>query len=256
MPHSPKSEHVRTAIVSGGSRGIGRAIARSLVKSDMNVAIVARGEAGLEDARQEFGGRCSIHAFDVENADDCEKVVSEVVSCWGGVDCLVTCAGSGRSVSPGSETADEWRRMVDVNFISATNMISASVEQLRIRRGSVVCISSICGHEALGAPVPYSAAKAALNSMVKGLSRPFGKYGVRINVVSPGNILFEGSVWESRLKLDPLGLQQMLEAEVPLGRLGLPEDVAEAACFLLSDRASFITGSCLVVDGGQLRGWK
>lgn len=253
MQNEKHHELAHVAIVSGGSRGIGRTIARSLIADGVNVAIAARGDDGLKDAREEFGDRCSTHAFDVEKADECERLISEVVSAWGHVDYLITCAGSGKSAPPGMETADEWRRMIDVNFLSATNMISYALPELRKRKGSIVCISSICGHEALGAPVTYSASKAALNAMVNGLSRPLGLDGVRINAVSPGNIYFEGSVWEAKSKDDPLGVQQMLETDVPLGRLGIPEEVADAVCFLLSRKASFISGERLAVDGGQLR---
>jgi 3-oxoacyl-[acyl-carrier protein] reductase len=143
--------------------------------------------------------------------------------------------------------------MATINYLSATNMISAVLPHIKAQRGCVVCISSICGHEALGAPVAYSAAKAALNMMVKGLSRPLGKNGVRINGVSPGNILFDGGTWDKKLRADAEGVRIMLERDVPLGRLGRPEDVANAVLFLVSDRASFISGTCLVVDGGQLR---
>ena len=241
------------AIVSGGSRGLGRAIVRSLIRDDMNVAIVARGSRDLEDAVAEFGMHCSVHMADVSIVADCDRVVSEIHDKWGDASVLVTCAGSGRSVAPGKEAAAEWVKMIDVNYFTATNMITAAMPTIRRRKGNVVCISSICGHEALGAPVGYSAAKAALNTMVKGLSRPLGKEQVRINVVSPGNILFNGSVWDIKMRVDPEGVRDMLEREVPLGRLGTPEDVAAAVSFLVSDKASFITGACLVVDGGQLR---
>ena len=253
MTTNPQSPSQLVAIVSGGSRGLGRAIVRALIRDGMNVAIVARGREGLEDAAAEFGQRCSIHVADVAIAADCERVMNEVGDRWGDPGVLVTSAGSGRSVAPGKEDAAEWVRMVDINFLTATNMISAALPSIRRRQGSVVCISSICGHEALGAPVGYGAAKAALNMMAKGLSRPLGKDHVRINVVSPGNILFDGGVWDIKLRADPDGVRDMLEREVPLGRLGTPEDVAAAVSFLASDKASFITGACLVVDGGQLR---
>lgn len=241
------------AIVSGGSRGIGRAIARALIADGMDVAIIARGEADLASASAEFGKSSSIHSADVSVFADCLRVISEICSRWGDPNVLVTCAGSGRSAPPGTEPATEWGRMIEVNYLSTTNIIAAVLPAIRRRRGSVVCISSICAHEALGAPVAYSAAKAALNMMVKGLSRPLGKDGVRINCVSPGNIIFDGGVWDMKQRADPMEVQKMIEHEVPLGRLGRPEEVANAVSFLVSARASFITGACLVVDGGQLR---
>lgn len=241
------------AIVSGGSRGIGRAIVRGLIRDQLNVAIIARGREDLEDAAAEFGSFCSVHMADVANMVDCERVLSEVQNRWGDPSVLVTCAGSGRSVPPGTEDPAEWVRMMEINYFTATNMISASLPAIRRRRGSIICISSICGHHALDAPVGYSAAKSALNMMARGLSRPLGKEQVRINVVSPGNILVSGGIWDRKLRSDPDSIHDMLEHEVPLGRLGTPEDVANAVSFLASEKASFITGACLVVDGGQLR---
>ncbi|PPQ38604.1 3-oxoacyl-[acyl-carrier protein] reductase [Rhodoblastus acidophilus] len=248
-PQQPR----RIALIGGGSRGIGRAIARALIADGMTVALVARGAEGLRDAAAEFGEACSTHVADVCVAEDCARVLAEICVTRGEPSVLVTCAGSGQSAPPGTETAAEWGRMADVNYLSAANLITAALPHIRNQRGSVVCISSICGHEAFGAPVAYSAAKAALNMMAKGLSRPLGKEGVRINVVSPGNIFVEGGVWDRKLRADPEGVNRMLAQDVPLGRLGRPEDVADAVAFLVSERAAFITGACLVVDGGQLR---
>jgi len=248
-PQQPR----RIALIGGGSRGIGHAIARALIADGMTVALVARGAEGLRDAAAEFGDACSTHAADVCVAEECARALAEICATRGEPSVLVTCAGSGQSVPPGAETAAEWGRMADVNYLSAANLITAALPHIRNQRGSVVCISSICGHEAFGAPVAYSAAKAALNMMAKGLSRPLGKEGVRINVVSPGNIFVEGGVWDRKLRADPDGVSRMLAQDVPLGRLGRPEDVADAVAFLVSERAAFITGACLVVDGGQLR---
>ena len=153
---------------------------------------------------------------------------------------------------PGSETDAEWRRVLDINLFSALNMIAAARPNMR-RGGAIVCISSIAGLAALGAPVAYSAAKAALNAAVKGLARPLAGEGLRINAVAPGNILFPGGTWDRKLAENRAGVEAMLARDVALGRLGAPADIAALTVFLASPRASFITGTVQVVDGGQLR---
>jgi 3-oxoacyl-[acyl-carrier protein] reductase len=166
---------------------------------------------------------------------------------------LVCNVGSGASMPPGKETPDEWRRVLDINLLAATQAVWAATDALIASRGSIVCISSICGIEALGCPVPYAAAKAALESYVHNAARWMGKHGVRINSVAPGNILFPGSVWERKLKENRAAVDDMLAREVALGKLGSPEDVARMAAWLASSLASFITGATFVVDGGQLK---
>jgi 3-oxoacyl-[acyl-carrier protein] reductase len=124
---------------------------------------------------------------------------------------------------------------------------------LEANGGAIVCISSICGQEFVpGAPLTYSAAKAALNSYVRGIARPLGKIGVRINAIAPGNILFDNSVWKKKLDDDTDTVYNMLSTYVALGELGAPRHVANLALWLASSASSFCTGSIFVVDGGQV----
>ncbi|HEU0162948.1 MAG TPA: SDR family oxidoreductase [Rhizomicrobium sp.] len=238
----------KVAFVSGASRGIGLAIARALHAEGCRLALAARGRDGLEAAAATMPGS-TLHAGDA--AVEAPAMINAAAG-DAGLDILVCNAGSGRSVPPGQETEAEWRRVLDENLYTSLNMIAAARPRLN-RGGAIICISSIAGLAALGAPIAYSAAKAALNAAVKGLARPLAAEGLRINAIAPGNILFEGGTWDRKLREDRAGVEAMLAREVAQARLGNPDEIAALAVFLASPRASFITGGIVVADGGQLR---
>ncbi len=245
----------KIVLVSGGSRGIGLAIARQFAVEGCSVIITARHLPDLEAARGVIGEACAIYEADATDTSACAALIAYVEKRMGRLDVLVTCAGSGASVTPGAETAQEWQRVISGNLFAATNLVSAATLLLeRSAPANIVCISSICGREVLGAPVTYSAAKSALDATVKGLSRPLAKRGIRINAVSPGNVFTPGGTWDRKLREDHQAMAEILRRDVPLQRLGKPEEIADAVCFLASARAQFITGANLVVDGGQTRG--
>lgn len=243
----------KTALITGSSRGIGRAIAEVLKAEGCNVAINARNVDELKATAIALG--CPVAVVgDVTRADDAKQLVAEVVRSLGGIDILVCNVGSGRSVVPGAETLEEWQRVFALNLWSATNMVQAARGALASSRGSVVCISSICGLEVIaGAPVTYSAAKAALHAYVRGVARPLGVDGVRINAIASGNIMFDGSVWQKKLAAEAAGVQQMLDANVPLSRFGTPREIGELVSYLASPRSGFATGAVWTLDGGQVR---
>jgi 3-oxoacyl-[acyl-carrier protein] reductase len=242
----------KTALVTGSSKGIGWAIAQMLHNQGCRVALNARNVADLNSSVSQLAGAIGV-VGDVTNPEGAQQVIADVVSAFGKLDVLVCNVGGGRSVTPGNETADEWQRIFALNLWSATNTVQAAREALSVSKGTIVCISSICGLEVIpGAPVTYSAAKAALHAYVRGIARPLGIQGVRINAVAPGNILFDGSVWSHKLVEDASSVQTMLEKEVALGRLGSPTDVANLVTYLVSPCSSFASGGVWTLDGGQV----
>jgi NAD(P)-dependent dehydrogenase (short-subunit alcohol dehydrogenase family) len=218
------------------------------------VVLNARNEADLTVAVASLPGSVAV-AGDMTDPELAKSVVNHAVAQVGQqLDVLVCNVGGGRSVAPGQETSAEWQRVFALNLWSATNTIEAAREALAASQGSVVCISSICGLEVIpGAPITYSAAKAALHAYVRGIARPFGQEGIRINAVAPGNILFDGSVWSRKLADDAQSVQDMLFNNVALSKLGTPEDVARLVAFLASPVSGFATGAVWTVDGGQVR---
>jgi 3-oxoacyl-[acyl-carrier protein] reductase len=242
----------KTALVTGSSKGIGWSIGQTLYKEGCQLALNGRNRDDLTNATNQLAGTIGVIG-DVTIPREAQRIVDEVLGAFGKLDILVCNVGSGRSVPPGNETPDEWQRVFAKNLWSATNSVEAASESLTLSKGVIVCVSSICGLEVIpGAPITYSVAKAALNAYVRGIARPLGKKGVRINAVAPGNILFDGSVWSKKLSEDSTAVAKMLEKEVALNRLGKPVDVAELVAFLVSSRSGFATGGVWALDGGQV----
>ena len=146
---------------------------------------------------------------------------------------------------------DDWDWFFNNNFSVAYNAIQPLIPLLIKSRGSIVTIGSIAGLEDIGAPIPYASAKAALLTYTKTLSNQLANKKIRVNMISPGNILFAGGSWEKKQKSNKGDIQKMLNEKVPLEMFGTPEDIGNMVAFLLSPKAKFITGANFVVDGGQ-----
>lgn len=247
----------KNVLVSGASRGIGLAIARAFLEEGASVAITARGPEALETARERLTGdfpdaRVVAVQADMCQDDDVGRAISQAVADLGTLDCAVANVGSGRGKGGWDVEPDEWARLWELNFASAVLLCQRAARDLP-EGGALTLIGSIAGLADLGAPLPYNAAKAALVRYTRDLARRLAPRGVRVNLVAPGNILFPGGRWEDLLRERREEIEVHIEREVPMGRFGTPEEIAAAVVFLCSERASFITGACLVADGGELR---
>jgi NAD(P)-dependent dehydrogenase (short-subunit alcohol dehydrogenase family) len=239
---------IKKIIVTGSSRGIGLAIATKLIKEGHNVVLNGRNKKKFTKINKKI-------KYEVGNFSDpnsAKKVISNSVKTLKGLDVLICNIGESKSCMPNKESFTEWKKMFNQNFFTATNAIEAAKKKLIQSKGSIICISSICGNELIkGAPITYSTAKAALNFYAKSLSHYLSSFGVRINVISPGNILFPGSVWDKKMRKDKHKTENLIKRNVPLNKFGSTKDVTELVSYLVSDKSKFITGSNFVVDGGQ-----
>ena len=243
-------------LVTGATRGIGRAIARGLLQEGAKVAIVARQKKGVNlavsDLAQQFGSDQILGLVgDCADENSLSERVSELEKAWGGLDGVVANVGDGRSVPDPVPDTEQWSQVWQTNFETALTTTRTCLPMLQARQGSLLFISSITGLSALGAPVDYSVAKTAVIALAQNLARKIAPK-VRVNVIAPGNIFFPGGSWDKKIKAQPETVESMLRSQVPLQRFGTPEEIADAAVFLCSPRASFITGSVLRVDGGQV----
>lgn len=238
----------RRALITGASRGIGLAIAQTFAEQGADVAICARGADTLESAIKELetrGKRVFGKVVDVGDGDALKAFIAEAAADLGGLDVFVSNASGGAGMGEAA-----WQATFDIDVMSAARGVEAALPFLQESdAGSVVFISSTAALEYLGMPQPYGAMKAALIAHANDLSQALAPSGVRVNVISPGPIFFEGGNWEMIKQAMPKIYENAL-AQCAIGRMGSPEEVARAAVFLASPAASYITGANLVVDGG------
>ena len=243
----------KSAIVTGASRGIGRAIATRLAEEGASVAICARGEAGLREAEADLRARdVPVYAAvcDVGLPASLEEFLDTARASLGRVDILV-------NNPSGLETADDenaWASTLNVDLMAAVRASwKVAPWMAEAGGGAIVHISSIAGLEAAGFPASYAAAKAALVSHANSLAVALATQKIRVNSVAPGSVYFAGGFWEQVENSNP-DLFNAVLSTIPWQRMGKPEEVADVVAFLVSQRASWVTGACVVVDGGQHKG--
>ena len=245
----------RVAIVTGSSRGLGKATAMALAQEGARVVLNARTESSLQAAAEEIrsaGGTVEPIAADVTTESGCADLVDGAIRAFGPVDILVNNAGGSsraRLASPDSE----WSATVDWMFWPSLRLSRMVAPGMRERRwGAIVMISSIYGREQ-GGSASYQVTKSAQLSLSKALARELAPDNVRVLSVAPGSILFPGGSWWRRQQEDPEAMARFVAQDMPLGRFGRAEEVGDVVAFLCSERASLVTGACIPVDGCQSR---
>jgi 3-oxoacyl-[acyl-carrier protein] reductase len=244
----------KVAIVTGASRGVGKAIARALAAEGCRLSIVARGRKALEETATELwqsGAEVLPVVADLTLAESIETLVQATLTQYGRIDILIHNAGGAKGQNIFDTSDEDWQEALALNVL-ALSRLARQVAPIMSQQGGgrIITISSIFGREA-GGRTAYNALKAALISLTKSLAIQFAPNNILVNSVAPGSLLFPGSSWDRRQQADPERIAAFMKSELPLGRFGMPEEVAAVVVFLASARASLVSGACIPVDGAQ-----
>ena len=245
----------KTALITGGSRGIGRATALTLVGEGCQVGICARGEetlAGTLDELRSISSSVWGVTADVTSRQDVERFISEGAEHFGGLDALVCNVGGMRGRGLLEASDEEWSETLDLNLLHSVRAIRAAVPYMKERGGSIVIVSSISGWKP-GPQAQYGTAKAAEIFLASSLAWELAPYNIRVNAVSPGSIMFRGGGWERFKQNYPEQYDEWMKRDLPWQRLGTDQEVADVIAFMLSERSRWINGANIPVDGAQGR---
>jgi 3-oxoacyl-[acyl-carrier protein] reductase len=251
----------KVAIVTGSSKGLGLAAARALIQEGCRVTICARGEAALQQASADLEtvaiadgpSRVLAVAADLFTAQGVETVFRRTVETFGGLDILVNNVGVAKGAGIADTSDADWQAAFDQTLFPAVRASRLAVPLMRQRGGgAIVMIASIWGRES-GGRMTYNAVKAAEISLAKAMAQQLAGDNIRVNSVAPGSIRFPGGTWDRRVQEDPDGMAEFVRRELPFGRFGRPEEVGAVVAFLVSARASWISGASVTVDGCQSR---
>ncbi|HZG59995.1 MAG TPA: glucose 1-dehydrogenase [Anoxybacillus sp.] len=240
----------KNVLVTGGSKGIGKAIAKAFVEEGANVAIIARDFAYLKEAKKELGN-IVLYQADLTEKTERERVFRQFIHDFGSLDILINNAGGSNGSSVMETDLSLFYEAMELNYFSAVHLSQLAVREMKKKQsGSIINITSIYGRES-GGKVTYNNAKAALISFTKALANEVAPYGIRVNSVAPGSILHPTGNWQRRLEENPEGIRKFVQEQIPAGRFGTPEEIANVVVFLASNKASWIVGATINVDGGQ-----
>ena len=242
--------HDKVAVVTGASRGIGKAISLAMAEAGAKVALISRGGEALEVAAEEIrqnGGEASAHPGDITDKEKIAGTIQEIANQYGSLDILVNNAGTTRDNLVLRMSDEEWNAPIDTNLSGSYNCIKAVIRpMIKQRFGRIINITSVIGIVGNVGQANYAASKAGLIGLTKSVAKEYASRGITVNAIAPGYVATEMT---SDLSDDMA--KKMIES-IPLGRMGEPEDVAPTAVFLASDAAGYITGQTLLVDGGMV----
>jgi len=250
----------KVAIVTGSSRGLGFSIASALLQEGARVTVCARGEAQLAEAAdvlQKLPGNSSDRVLaipaDLSTVAGIENVMARTAEHFGRLDVLVNNMGLARGSTIVDTSDAEWQEAFDQTLFPAVRASRLAVPHMRRQGGgAIVIIASIWGRES-GGRMTYNAVKASEISLAKSMAQQLARDNIRVNSVAPGSILFPGGSWHRRQQEDPAGIADFVLRELPFGRFGRPEEVGAVVAFLVSSRASWVSGASVAVDGCQSR---
>ena len=242
----------KIVFITGGSRGIGKAIAQAFLDEGARVAIAARGKEDLEIAHRQLGN-VGIYQGDLMVAGERDRVFRELLKDYGRIDVLINNVGGSNGDRALETDLSLFEEAMQLNYFSAVHFSQLAAKNMKnTGGGSIVNISSIFGRES-GGKITYNNSKAALISFTKAFADEMIKEGVRVNGIAPGSILHPTGNWQKRMDQNPEKIRSFVEHEIPAGRFGTADEVASVAVFLASEKASWIVGATINVDGGQSR---
>jgi NAD(P)-dependent dehydrogenase (short-subunit alcohol dehydrogenase family) len=244
----------KIAIITGASSGIGRASALEFARRGATVVAVGRNEHELNAVRDEardFEGSIRIHLADVTEGSQVDRLVSETAQNFGRIDVLVNAAGIIKSGSIETTTGDDWDKMMNINLRSVFCIIQKCLPHLEAAKGNIVNVSSVTGTRAFPGVLAYCVSKAAIDQLTRCTALELAPKGIRVNAVNPGVVVTELHKRGGMSDEDYAKFLEHAQTTHPLGRPGKPEEVADLIAFLASDKAGWITGATMPIDGGR-----
>ncbi len=243
----------KTAIVTGGAAGLGLATAKKFVQNGITTIILERNEEALKQASAELGEKCVPVLFDLTEFDKLPALIERLAKEHGGIDILVNNAGINMKKFMVDVTDEEFQRVININ-LTGVFVITREVAKVMIaqKSGSIINISSMASQYGIPQVMAYTASKSAIEGMTRAMSVELSPYGIRVNCIAPGFI--KTAMSSAALDSDAERKQKVL-SRTPMGKLGVPEDIANAAYFFASDESTYVTGTVLPVDGGNSIGF-